>query len=146
MKRGSVILLLFIALVISAICYAKTKDGLTVKDAQKLLTKIAGINLKSSQVKVESVSAMGSSAVVVAQVQTAFRLAKQSDGTWKVVEVRTGDRQWQDIDELGRALNNEKSARAKVELELLSNALEAFQREHGFYVVADSEAVLVDHI
>jgi hypothetical protein len=142
-----VVTILLTVLIVGTICYAKSKkEGLTTKEAQRFLTKVAGINLKSSDIKVESVSTLGSSAVVVAQIKTAFRLVKQLDGSWKPVEVRTGERRWQDLEELARALNDEKSSRTRTELELLSNALESFKRDHGFYVTGDNQMVLMDHL
>ena len=89
---------------------------------------------------------MGNSAVVVAQVETAFRLVKDDKDKWRVAEIRTGDRRWEDVDTLVRALNVEKAARARAELEFIATALESYRREHGSYVGAKSEAALVDHL
>ena len=89
---------------------------------------------------------MGSSAIVVAQVETAFRFSKGDDGKWRVAEIRTGDNRWEDVEMLTRAVNTEKSARARAELETLATALESFRRERGFYVVAKDEGVLVDQL
>ena len=43
-------------------------------------------------------------------------------------------------------LDAEKVARARADLDALAAALEAFRRERGFYVVADSSAALVDQL
>lgn len=129
------------------IAYAAAKEkGLSKTDARNAIARIAGLELKKDSIKVKEVSALGSSATVVADVETAFRLTKNDKGKWSVAEIRTGDRKWEDIDLLVRALDAEKTARARAELGALAAALEGFRRERGFYVVADTEAALVDHL
>src|SRR6266850_7245413 len=44
------------------------------------------------------------------------------------------------------AVNVQKLERARAELETMATALESYRRERGFYVPADTEAVLVDHL
>ncbi len=45
-----------------------------------------------------------------------------------------------------RALNSEKTARARAELESIATALESYRREHGFYLESKSEAALIDNL
>ena len=125
---------------------AKEGGGLTAKEARRLIARLPGLGLKSDTVRIKDISAMGSSAVVVADVETAFRFAHGDDGKWRVAEVRTGDRKWEDVELLARAINAEKSARAHAELETLATALEAFRRERGFYVVAKKQSTLIDFL
>jgi hypothetical protein len=125
---------------------ATAAGDLTPKEARKVIARMAGIELPSDAVRIKDISAMGNSAVVVAQVETAFRLTKGEGGKWRVAEIRTGDRKWEDVDTLVRALNNEKAARARSEMEAVATALKAFQRERGFYVVSDSMSALMDHL
>ena len=126
--------------------HATAAGDLTPKEARKIIARMAGIELPSDAVRIKDISSMGSSAVVVAQVETAFRLAKGDGGKWRVAEIRTGDRKWEDVDLLVRALNNEKAARARSEMETVATALKSFQRERGFYVVSDSMGALMDHL
>jgi len=119
---------------------------LTPKEARQLIARMAGIQLPSDAVRVKEVSAMGNSATVVAQVETAFRFEKGSDGKWRVAEIRTGDRRWEEVDMLVKALNAEKTSRARAELESIATALESFHRERGFYLESKSEAALVDSL
>ncbi len=121
-------------------------DDLSPNQARKLIANLAGIQLPSDAVRVREVSMLGSSATVVAQVETAFRFVKNGEGKWRVAEIRTGDNRWEDIDMLVRAVNTEKAERARAELETLATALESFRRERGFYVVAKSEGALEDHL
>ncbi|MDX6612370.1 MAG: Type secretion system protein [Blastocatellia bacterium] len=120
--------------------------NLTPKEARKVIARMAGIELPSDAVRIKEISPMGNSAVVVAQVETAFRLSQGDGGKWRVVEIRTGDRKWEDVDLLMRALNVEKAARARSEMETVATALKAFQRERGSYLVSDSMVALIDHL
>lgn len=125
---------------------ARAAGDLTAGEARRVIARMAGIQLPSDAVRVKDVSTTGSSAVVVAQVETAFRFVKGDNGKWRIAEIRTGDRRWEDVDMLVKALNVEKAARAKAELESIATALESYRREHGFYVEAKSEAKLVDQL
>jgi hypothetical protein len=142
--------LLTISTILVAIAFAVVVNAtfaagdLTPKEARKLIARMAGINLPSDAVRVKEVSAMGNSATVVAQVETAFRFDKGGDGKWRIAEIRTGDRRWEDVDLLVKALNDEKTSRARAELESIATALESYRREHGFYLESKTEAALID--
>ncbi len=121
---------------------------LDAKLARKLISRVAGIDLNKDAVKVQDkdISVLGASATAVAQIETAFRFARDERGEWRVAEIRTGNNKWEDVDLLVRAVNSEKQARARAELEALATALKAFRRERGFYPVTDNEAVVVDQL
>jgi hypothetical protein len=89
---------------------------------------------------------MGNSTVVTAQVETAFHFVKGDNDKWRIAEIRTGDRRWEDVDNLMKALNAEKAALAHAELETIATALESYRREHGSYPELKSEAALVDRL
>lgn len=146
-KRNLVVLVvLVIAAGVSLVATQTRAAGdLTPKEARKVIARLAGIQLPSDAVRVKSVSSMGNSAVVVAQVETAFRLVNEND-KWRVAEIRTGDRRWEDLDLLVRALNAEKTSRVHAELETIATALESFKRERGAYVEAKNEAQLIDFL
>jgi hypothetical protein len=124
----------------------RAAGDLTPKEARRLIARLAGIQLPSDAVRVKDVSGMGNSATVVAQVETAFRFDKSGDGKWRVAEIRTGDRRWENVDLLVKALNTEKTARAHAELESIATALESFRRERGSYLESKSEATLIDNL
>jgi Type II secretion system (T2SS), protein G len=147
-KRNSLIIFCSTILLASVGAIARTSAAgdLTPKEARRLIARMAGINLPSDAVRVKEVSAMGNSATVVAQVETAFRFDKGGDGKWRIAEVRTGDRRWEDVDLLVKALNAEKTSRARAELELIATALESYRREHGFYLESKTEAALIDSL
>jgi hypothetical protein len=128
------------------VAYTSAADELSPKEARRLIARMAGIELPSEAVRVRSVSAMGSSAVVEADVSTAFRFVRGEDGKWRVAEIRTGDNKWEDIELIARSLNQQKAERARAELETFAVALEAFRRERGFYVDAANAVALVDQL
>jgi hypothetical protein len=131
---------------LSALSPATAAGDLSPKEARKVIARMAGIELPSDAVRIKEISPMGNSAVVVAQVETAFRLMKGDGGKWRVAEIRTGDRKWEDVDLLLRALNAEKAARARAEMETVATALKAYQRERGSYVTSESLTALIDQL
>lgn len=144
--RLVVLALCLVAVSVSAAIYTHAADDLSAKEARRLIARMAGIELPSDAVRVKSVSALGSSAVVEAEITTAFRFVRGDDGKWKVAEIRTGDNRWEDIDMIARAVNQEKTERARAELETLATALESYRRERGFYVEARTESALLDQL
>jgi len=124
---------------------ATAASDLAPKEARKLIAKMAGIELPSDDVRVKDVSVTGDSAVVVAQIETAFRFEKKGD-KWRVAEIRTGNNKWEDLDLLVAALNSEKTSRATAELDSVATALESFRRDHGAFLESKSEATLIDHL
>jgi hypothetical protein len=92
-----------------------------------------------------ALSAMGKSAVVEAEVEGVFEFVREG-GSWRVAAVRLGGERLADFDATLRALDADKITRARADLASLASALEAFKRERGFYVVADSGVVLVDQL
>jgi hypothetical protein len=147
-KRNLALISISICILASAIAVTATRAAgdLSPKEARRLIARMAGIQLPSDAVRIKDVSSMGSSATVTAQVETAFRFEKSGDGKWRIAEIRTGDRRWEDVDLLLKALNTEKTARARSELESMATALESYRREHGFYVESKTEAALMDHL
>jgi len=144
-KRNCVVAVLVVAVCGVSLIATQTRAAgdLTPKEARKLIARLAGIQLPSDAVRVKEITSFGNSVVVVAQVETAFRLVNEND-KWRVAEIRTGDRRWEDVDALVRALNVEKTSRVRAELETIATALESFKRERGFYFESTSEAKLID--
>jgi hypothetical protein len=150
MTKRTKIIISLLALVTATATLVATRTraagDLSPKEARKLIARMAGIELPSDAVRVKEISTAGNSAVVVAQVETAFRLVKDDKDKWRIAEIRTGDRRWEDLDTLMKALNAEKTARARAELESIATALESFRRERGAYVESKSEATLIDNL
>ena len=142
-------MILSCCLVVASLCaafYTEAAADLSGGEARRLIARMGGIELPTSAVRVRSISSMGTSAVVEAQIETAFRFVRGDDGKWRVKEIRTGDNKWEDVELIARALNQEKTGRARAELETVATALESFRRERGFYVEAQTERALVDQL
>jgi hypothetical protein len=91
----------------------------------------------------------GSSAVVELEVETSVDFARDARGRWQVARVRVGSgdgRGFEAFDAFARALDTEKQARARADLEHLAAALEEYRRARGFYVVAETASDLVNHL
>jgi len=148
MFKRNIVILVLVSLIVGgvAIAGARAAGDLTPKEARRLIARMAGVQLPSDAVRIKDVSVMGNSATVVAQVETAFRFDKGGDGKWRVAEIRTGDRRWEDVDMLVRALNAEKTSRARAELESIATALESYRREHGSYLESKTEGALIDNL
>ncbi|HKP71941.1 MAG TPA: type II secretion system protein GspG [Pyrinomonadaceae bacterium] len=93
-----------------------------------------------------ALSAMGSSAVVEIEIETSVDFVKDARGRWQVARVNIDGRPFAEFAAVELALDAAKRERARADLENLSAALEAYRRERGFYVVAESATVLVDHL
>jgi hypothetical protein len=138
--------LLSLTVFTAGVVVSARSGGLTAGEARGIIAKMPGFELSRDAVRVKEVNAIGDSAVVVAQVETAFKLEKDSNGKWRVAEVRTGDNRWQSVDELAASLSEEKAAVAQAEMETVANSLENFKRARGFYVAGETVAELMDHL
>jgi hypothetical protein len=123
----------------------------SVKRARCLLGVLTGIDVPSDAVRIQEVDPMPvplasrASAVVVAWIRVTARLVNEGKG-WQVSELRTGNRGWVKLQPLIDLLNEKKRAQARSEMETMAQALERYRQERGFYVVSDSQAVLIDHL
>ena len=63
---------------------ARAAGELTPKEARKVIARLAGIDLPSDAVRVKSISSFGDAYVVVAQVETAFRVVKGDNDKWRI--------------------------------------------------------------
>jgi hypothetical protein len=93
----------------------------------------------------------GSSVVIELEVETSVDFARDARGRWQVARIVVGGsggdgRGFETFDAFDRALDAEKSARARADLESLTAALEAYRGARGFYVVAETISDLVNHL
>ncbi|MDQ3907988.1 MAG: type II secretion system protein GspG [Acidobacteriota bacterium] len=119
---------------------AKKSDQKTAEKQPELARGALSVNSPES-----ALSPMGKSAVVETEIEAAFDVVREG-GAWRVASARIGDAKLPDPEALARSLDAEKRKAARADLEALASALESFRRERGFYVVADSEAALVDFL
>lgn len=104
---------------------AAQKQGIKRDDARKLIAAASILELNKDVVTVREISPPGATVTVLASVKLAFRFVRDEAGAWRVVEVRTGDRQWETFDLLARALGGEQVANARAELDAFAAELSA---------------------
>jgi hypothetical protein len=108
--------------------------------------KKAAEPLTRGPLTIKQLSPMGSSAVAEVEVAAAFQLSKDARGKWRVTSVEVGGETASELDSLWRSVNTRKATRAREDLAEMREALEAFRRERGFYVVGEDAVVLYDHL
>lgn len=118
---------------------------LTPRDARESIASLLG--RKSDEVRIRSMSAglVGDDMTVEAEIGVTFQMHRDKDA-WIVKSVRFGDRRWEDIELLKKALDAEKAKRASADLGALSAGVEAFRRDRGFYPDIEGGRALVDFI
>lgn len=132
-KASLLLLLVLCALSAPVFNAATTAAAKSIKkdDARKLIAALSILELNKDAVTIKEISPPGGagSASVLASVKLAFRFApEQRAGAWRVVEVRTGDRQWESFDLLERALGNENIAPVRAELDAFAAELDALAK------------------
>lgn len=95
---------------------------------------------------IKQLSLMGSSAVAEVEVAANFSLSKDARGKWRVTSIEVGGETLSELETLWRSIDARKAARAREDLAAIREALEAFHRERGFYVVGEDSVVLLDHL
>jgi Type II secretion system (T2SS), protein G len=94
-----VILLRLGPILVLALVAGEVRADLSAKQARKLITRMAGVELPSSAVRVKRVtSTNNSSAEATAEIQAIFRLAINRRGYWRVAELRVGQGWWEELE------------------------------------------------
>jgi len=84
----------------------EARAKLSNQQARKLITKMAGMDLPGSSVRIKNISESSSNtAEVTAEIKTVFRFEKDSTGHWRIREVRTGQDRWVPVSLIANALN-----------------------------------------
>ncbi len=134
------------ALALTLLLVAAVAANLSAGEARKKIAAALGFdNVNNIHIK-EINSGMSGQAVVEATVDSAFRLAQDKQGNWQVIEIRTGDRRWESLELIDTAVRKEKILRTTADLRTIVTALEAYRRERGAYVKAESGAKLIDDL
>jgi hypothetical protein len=90
-----------IGLLISFSCFYgnAVNAELNKKEAKRLISKVGGMSLPSSAVRIESIKSTGeSTAEASTELELVFRLARDDSGQWQVKELRTADGRWENIE------------------------------------------------
>ena len=130
---------------------SKSSTELTNKRARCLVATLLGVTIPSDDVRIKEISPFGlslgseSAALVTALVRADFRLARDG-GAWRVIGFKSGTRDWQNVSDLPLAIDQLKRAAANDDLSTLAKALGSYRHDRGYFVVADKESVLIDHL
>ena len=130
---------------------SRSSSELTNKRARCLVASLFGVQLPSDDVRIKSISPFAlslgseSSALVTALVHASFRFARGASG-WTVVGFKSGNRDWVNLDGVPAAVDEIKRSAAAEELSTIAKALGDFRRDRGYFVVADKESILIDHL
>jgi hypothetical protein len=130
---------------------SKSPTELTTKRARCLIATLFAVSLPSDDVRIKEVSLFGlsigseSAALVTAVIRVDFRLARDASG-WQVMEFKSGTRNWTNVAALPAAIDEVKRTAASDDLSTIARALGDFRRDRGYFVVADKESVLIDHL
>src|SRR5215510_2554420 len=130
---------------------AQLSTKLTTRRARCLVAALLGVPLPSDDVRIKEVSPFGlsigkeSAALVTALVHADFRLARNS-GSWQVIGFKSGTRDWVNVSNLSLAVDQVKRSAANEDLSTIARALGDYRRDRGYFVVADKESVLIDHL
>jgi hypothetical protein len=119
----------------------KSKDKKKDEAAKK-----AAEPLTRGPLTIKQLSLMGSSGVTEVEVAANFTLSKDARGKWRVESVELGGETVGELEALWRSVNERKASRAREDLATIREALEAFRRERGFYVVGEDSVVLLDYL
>lgn len=130
---------------------SRSEKQLSAKRARCLVAILFGVTLPSDAVRIKEVSRLSlplgthTSALAVAIVQADFKLNREA-GHWRVIEFKSGNRGWKNLETLPISVDQLKRTLAAEDLMLLSKALDAFRKERGFFVISDKHSVLIDHL
>ena len=144
MKPTSPLLLASILLVFAAAGFVIANE-LGAREARQKIAQAIGLD-KADRVHITKISGIGGDAVVEATVEQTYHFTTDKSGKWVVAEVRTGDRRWESLELIDTAVKKEKILRTAAGLTAIATALEAYRRERGAYVAADSGAALIDNL
>jgi plasmid stabilization system protein ParE len=142
LTRTLTLAVLFCLLASPAFAQKKPKPALKQSEARKVIAATPGFNLRTGAVKIREVGPAGSQPVsVAADVTEALGLASVEDERvpqtggvfkakrWRAVELRTGDRAWEEFDSLAEAAGAERVESARRAIEELVTEFDALTRE-----------------
>lgn len=130
---------------------SKSTTELTTKRARCLVASLFGVALPSDDVRIKEISLVGlsigseSTALVTAVIRADFRLTRDASG-WHVTEFKSGTRNWVNVAALPASIDEVKRSAASEDLSTIAKALGEYRRDRGYFVVADKESVLIDHL
>ena len=107
MKRN--VSLLFISCVLLiALAPSTARADLSAKQARTLITKLGGMSLPSSSVRVQKpVMLSAAMAKADADLDLVFRVTQNASGQWELAEIRAGQDHWEELEVIANAAHVE---------------------------------------
>ena len=123
------------------------EPGLNVKRARCLIASLFDVPMPSDSVRIQEISdlGVGSSAIAETLVRADFRFVKDAQG-WRVSEFHSGNRSWIKLELVPDEVDALKRARTNEDMNTIADALEAYRRVRGSFVVTDKHSVLIDSL
>jgi hypothetical protein len=119
---------------------AVAEKAIKKDDARKLIAAVSIFELNKEAVTIKEISPPAAVANVLASVKLGFRFVRDEAGSWRVADVRTGDRQWESFELLGRALGSENISHVRAELDALAAELDALAKTNALAKTKDKSA------
>lgn len=126
--------------------------SLNPKLARCLLAKYLMVELPSDAVRVREIVPLSlplasrTSVTVLAIIHLDFRFQRESKRGWRITDFRTQNHEWTNLERVIAKVNESKIANAKAELAAVADALLAFRNKRGFFVPANEQRILIDHL
>ena len=118
---------------------------LSQKTAHKTIRQLGLIELKDRELEIQKITQSGNhQAVVEANLQMAFLMSPDSEGTWSVKSFRLADRNWVNVKTFLRALELIKTQQTRKDLNNLAAGLRKFKLENGHYPIIKKLVDLAD--
>lgn len=96
--RTVVLLRLGLLLLVLSTFTVEVKADLSASQARRLIARMAGIELPNSAVRVKRISSTSNTtAEATAEIDAIFRFATNTQGLWRVAELRVGQDRWEGL-------------------------------------------------
>ena len=140
MKRTSLAALVIVVL-ISLGCSGR----LSTRSIRQQIASLGEAELVPSDIVVERiVTEAGERLVAETTIKMVFQFEQDSDGEWRIVAARIGDRQWVDIEMLAEALEAQRTEETAAAMRKLANGLAEYQVRNGALPEIDPAGRLSD--
>jgi hypothetical protein len=125
----------------------RPESDLNVKRARCLIASLFDVPMPSDSVRIQEISdlGVGSSAIAASLVRADFRFVKDAQG-WRVSEFHSGNRSWIKLELVPDEVDALKRARTNEDMNTIADALEAYRRVRGSFVIAEKHSVLIDSL
>lgn len=115
------------------------------KQAREQVRSLGGAELPEESVSVTSIRVTGNQAVADLVVKTAVKMRKE-DGNWLLDEVRLGDRRWEKIDRILKAVESSRTSETLRQMSQVERGVEQYRETHGELPQVQNFVALIDRL